>query len=284
MSMQRKSHSPELRKELALKLLKNEKHPFVSKQSQSPEIKMTRSTVLQKRKPQDHPVNSPIIEDLLRQCKMLEELVKKSKKIIDEKETKIQLLLQLLKQRENCCKELQMQSHKLMEERQILIEHITQLENQLNVQEEEEAYSQDGFQQHMTNLNDLRHFLNQIRHSNEDIPVFVDVDNMTYEQLLQLEDTIGYVNRGLTKEQIKTIPKINFDQCKTDEQLCSICQNEFQITDKCRSLPCQHLYHSKCIKLWLEKEKHCPICKQELEINIPIQSQYQTEEQAMFEQ
>ncbi|CAD8147543.1 unnamed protein product [Paramecium octaurelia] len=282
MNMQRKSHSPELRKELALKLLRNEKHPFVSKQSQSPEIKMTRSTVSQKRKAQDHPVNSPIIEDLLRQCKLLEELVKKSKKIIDEKETKIQLLLQLLKQRENCCKELQMQSHKLMEERQILIEHITQLENQLNLQEEEEAYSQDGFQQHMTNLNDLRHFLNQIRHSNEDIPVFVDVDNLTYEQLLQLEDTIGYVNRGLSKEQIKTIPKISFDQCKTDEQLCSICQIEFESTDKCRALPCQHIYHSKCIKLWLGKEKHCPICKHELEINVPIQ--YQTEEQVMVEQ
>ena len=35
----------------------------------------------QKRRPQDHPVNSPIIEDLLRQCKLLEELVKKSKKV-----------------------------------------------------------------------------------------------------------------------------------------------------------------------------------------------------------
>lgn len=50
MNIKRQSHSPEQRKDLALKMLINERHPFVSRASQSPEIKMTRSTVMPKRK------------------------------------------------------------------------------------------------------------------------------------------------------------------------------------------------------------------------------------------
>lgn len=38
-------------------------------------------------------------------------------------------------------------------------------------------------------------------------PNFVDTDNMTYEQLLELQEKIGHVSRGLTKEQIKKIKK-----------------------------------------------------------------------------
>ncbi|KAM3133812.1 hypothetical protein pb186bvf_014075 [Paramecium bursaria] len=255
--MSHKTKSPQLRRDQAFNLLKNEKHPFVS---QSQEFRLSRSTVCQKKEP---PANAPLVQSLLKKCKFLEELVQKSRFIIQEKDEKIHVLVGMVRQRDQCFRELQIQSHKLMEERQILIDHITQLEAQLGDEEEIQS-TDDQYQHHMTNLNDLRYFLNQIRQSNEDIPVFVDLDQMTYEQLLQLEDTIGYVNRGMTDEQINEIPKILFKDVSIDEQICSVCQNEFNEEDKCRVLQCNHIYHSKCIKQWLKKEKHCPICKKEL--------------------
>lgn len=36
----------------------------------------------------------------------------------------------------------------------------------------------------------------------------IDPDNMTYEELLQLEEKIGKVNKGLSEDQYKEIHKI----------------------------------------------------------------------------
>lgn len=37
---------------------------------------------------------------------------------------------------------------------------------------------------------------------------YVNPDNMTYEELLALQERIGYVSKGLTRDQIKSFPKI----------------------------------------------------------------------------
>ncbi len=36
----------------------------------------------------------------------------------------------------------------------------------------------------------------------------INPDNMTYEELLALQDRIGYVNKGLSREQINSFPKL----------------------------------------------------------------------------
>lgn len=38
-----------------------------------------------------------------------------------------------------------------------------------------------------------------------------DPDNMTYEQLLELQEKIGYVNKGLSEEDIKVKLYINIE-------------------------------------------------------------------------
>ena len=35
----------------------------------------------------------------------------------------------------------------------------------------------------------------------------VDIDNMTYEELLELEEKMGSVSKGLTEDQIQKLPK-----------------------------------------------------------------------------
>lgn len=42
---------------------------------------------------------------------------------------------------------------------------------------------------------------------------------------------------------------------------CAICTDEIT---KGKKLKCSHVFHSKCLKMWCEKEVSCPICRAEL--------------------
>ena len=46
-----------------------------------------------------------------------------------------------------------------------------------------------------------------------------------------------------------------------DNNNCIVCLNDFEIGDKVTSLPCLHMFHTDCIKNWLQSKNHCPICK-----------------------
>ena len=90
-------------------------------------------------------------------------------------------------------------------------------------------------------------------------------DAMTYEQLLQLEDDVGKVNKGLTNEQIDKLPTKKYRQrIDGDNNKCIICMEEFQEKERIKYLPCGHLFHHDCIRQWLLKEKSCPFCKSEI--------------------
>jgi hypothetical protein len=104
--------------------------------------------------------------------------------------------------------------------------------------------------------------------------VVVNIDNMTYEEMLELEDKIGYVNRGFSVEQVAKIKKEeyscknNISGCNSDDNKCVICQFNFEEGNIVKKLDkCGHLFHSDCIDSWLLKEKKCPYCKDEIVIN-----------------
>ena len=48
---------------------------------------------------------------------------------------------------------------------------------------------------------------------------------------------------------------------KLDNKDCLICLEKFLIKDKICYLPCNHLFHSICIKNWIKIKKECPLCK-----------------------
>ena len=92
-------------------------------------------------------------------------------------------------------------------------------------------------------------------------------DKMTYEQLLELEEKVGNVNKGLNEEKIKKIPFITFKKgIYQDCDKCIICQEEFIYGEKVKLLNCGHVFHEECIGPWLLKEKKCPFCKEEIKI------------------
>ena len=55
----------------------------------------------------------------------------------------------------------------------------------------------------------------------------VDVDKMSYEQLIALQDKIGYVNRGYSQAEIDIIPARLWCPGFTNEDDCSICMEDF---------------------------------------------------------
>ena len=89
---------------------------------------------------------------------------------------------------------------------------------------------------------------------------------MTYEQLMELEDRNGKVSKGLTQSEIKSIKEMVWmRRSDTAEEACSICFDNFEKYQKFKKLPnCPHEYHSKCIDKWLENEKRCPICNEQV--------------------
>lgn len=93
---------------------------------------------------------------------------------------------------------------------------------------------------------------------------YVDIDNMTYEQLLELEEQIGYVNKGLSREEMQNIIKTKCVDNKLPQEQCIICQEGFNINEYVTELKCKHCFHYECIIKWLEQNKQCPNCKCEV--------------------
>ncbi|RDX58008.1 putative E3 ubiquitin-protein ligase HIP1, partial [Mucuna pruriens] len=103
----------------------------------------------------------------------------------------------------------------------------------------------------------------------------LDIDNMSYEQLLALEERMGTVSTALTEEAVSECLKKSFYQsspsdnaaesCNEDKDdsdtKCSICQEEYVVADEVGSLLCEHMYHAVCIQQWLRLKNWCPICK-----------------------
>ncbi|KAH8491838.1 hypothetical protein H0E87_021437 [Populus deltoides] len=100
----------------------------------------------------------------------------------------------------------------------------------------------------------------------------LDIDHMTYEQLLDLGDRIGYVNTGLKEDEIsRCVKKINPSFIKelsshlpmVLEKKCSICQDDYEEDGEVGKLDCGHGFHIQCIKQWLGQKNTCPVCKTE---------------------
>lgn len=97
-----------------------------------------------------------------------------------------------------------------------------------------------------------------------------DVDDMSYEEVLALEERMGRVSTGLGAagiERVTTAFLFSEEEAKRrrvqGELKCSVCLCEFEEGDEVRLLRCGHLYHRPCIDHWLAYDRRCPICRRE---------------------
>ncbi|XP_051136944.1 probable E3 ubiquitin-protein ligase RHG1A [Andrographis paniculata] len=107
----------------------------------------------------------------------------------------------------------------------------------------------------------------------------MDIDNMSYEELLELGERMGTVSTALSEEALSNCLKKSAYQptpskskpcgdCDgggendDDDAKCSICQEEYVTGDEIgRLVECCHGYHATCINQWLRMKNWCPICK-----------------------
>lgn len=98
----------------------------------------------------------------------------------------------------------------------------------------------------------------------------LDIDSMTYEELLALQEQIGDVNTGLPERHIRQNLRVDpyvvpgaargSDQ-SVEKDACIICQEEYEAEEVVGTLDCGHKYHAACIRQWLMMKNLCPICK-----------------------
>lgn len=118
----------------------------------------------------------------------------------------------------------------------------------------------------------------------------LDVDSMSYDDLLRLEDALGSVKprvKPATQEELEQLPVRTFKkpnnksttpatQATSATQLaahasapataaepasCSICLCDFEDGDEIKTLSCLHSFHSAEIDKWLLTNELCPICR-----------------------
>lgn len=96
----------------------------------------------------------------------------------------------------------------------------------------------------------------------------MDVDQMSYEELLALGERIGSVGTGLSENTISShlqtrthasATSAGLDDRETD--FCTICLTNYENLQKVGKLDCGHEYHVDCVKQWLVIKNICPICK-----------------------
>ncbi|KAF5207615.1 E3 ubiquitin-protein ligase mbr2 [Thalictrum thalictroides] len=107
-------------------------------------------------------------------------------------------------------------------------------------------------------MHDPRNLLDQHR------DMRLDVDNMSYEELLALEERIGNVSTGLSEDTMSKClrERVHYPSDHIEESTCVICLEEYKSKDVVATLAnCSHDYHTGCIKKWLSMKKVCPICK-----------------------
>lgn len=112
-----------------------------------------------------------------------------------------------------------------------------------------------------------------------------------YEELVQLGEHLGQVNRGASRSTIErnTLPhKYKLRHQKEsdsseetgevegaakipddDMEKCTICLSYFEDDEDVRRLPCMHLFHVECVDQWLVTNKRCPICRVDIETRMP---------------
>ncbi|XP_050237127.1 E3 ubiquitin-protein ligase MBR2-like [Mercurialis annua] len=100
----------------------------------------------------------------------------------------------------------------------------------------------------------------------------LDIDHMSYEQLLELGERMGYVSTGLKEDEIgRCVGKLKHSIVNDLssrlpvilDKKCTVCQEEYESDDELGKLECGHGFHIQCIKQWLAHKNICPVCKTE---------------------
>ena len=71
----------------------------------------------------------------------------------------------------------------------------------------------------------------------------------------------------LSQRDISLIPSVQVSADDVAKSMqCSVCMEDFRVSEPVRRLPCAHLYHTDCIVPWLQMHGTCPICRKAISV------------------
>ena len=227
---------------------------------------------IHKNKIKENELNIILAEDRIK-IKNLEDKIKEQKKLVQEKKNKIKKMnennnkiKEQIKEKENNIEKIKKNINdfkKLNEELVTKIDTIknSQINNNVNDSNLDNSNDLD-----FENSREREDAINYLLSMMVDLPQqqYPNVDNMTYEELLELEEKMGKVSNGLTDDEIKQLKHEKFIKYKYLEDKCIVCQYDFKELETIVALPCKHCFHFPCIKPWITTQHHCPLCKKNI--------------------
>ena len=227
---------------------------------------------------QENESNKIILEDKIK-LKNIEEKIKQQKKLVEEKTKQLkeiednnESLKKAITEKTSNIEKLKNKINEYKKLNEEINEKINNIknspppQNNNNLNENNMDNSNNFDEINLDNSRDREDLINYILSMMVDLPQenYPNVDNMTYEELLELEERIGKVSNGLTDEEIKKLKHEKFIKYKYLDDKCIICQYTFKELETIVVLPCNHCFHFPCLKPWITKEHHCPICKKNI--------------------
>ena len=76
----------------------------------------------------------------------------------------------------------------------------------------------------------------------------------------QLSSFIKYLR--LTSNLDSRFPDASIDECEAAGD-CLICREKMEFAKK---LPCGHIFHLDCLRMWLQHQQTCPLCRAEIPV------------------
>ena len=111
------------------------------------------------------------------------------------------------------------------------------------------------------------------------VPTSTTISQLPYSELIE----VAFFNQPVTNNQIGTnnnledihvYPSLrtlressfihNYEDLETDQNTCTICQDNFEYNNIVRKLNCGHIFHIGCIDVWFETNIRCPLCRGDL--------------------
>ena len=72
--------------------------------------------------------------------------------------------------------------------------------------------------------------------------------------------------RALTANMDERFPPATEDEIREAGGICIICRDDMS---EGRRLPCGHVFHFACLRLWLQQQQSCPTCRQDIPVEAP---------------
>ena len=85
-----------------------------------------------------------------------------------------------------------------------------------------------------------------------------DINPEDYDLLLLLDESIA--PKTVSTSFLTNLRVVIVDEANLLGELCAICMDAYQMSDKAKQLPCNHFFHQNCIDNWLSNASpNCPL-------------------------